>query len=102
MKETGLNRCLIFAHIFSKQHCGFRKGFNMQQCLLMLLEKSKNKVDKAKILGALLTDLSKAFNCLNHELLIVKLSRYGFTLPAFKLIYNYLSYRKMGTSKLIK
>ena len=46
------------------------------------------------MLGALLTDLSKAFDCLNHELLIAKLNAYGFTLPALKLIHNYLSNRK--------
>ena len=44
--------------------------------------------------GALLTDLSKAFDCLNHELLIAKLNAYGFTLPVLKLIHNYLSNRK--------
>ena len=44
--------------------------------------------------GALLTDLSKAFDYLNHELLIAKLNAYGFTLPALKLIHNYLSNRK--------
>ena len=44
--------------------------------------------------GALLTDLSKAFDRLNHELLIAKLNAYGFTLPALKLIHNYLSSRK--------
>ena len=44
--------------------------------------------------GALLTNLSKAFECLNHERLTVKLNAYGFTLPALKLIHNYLSNRK--------
>ena len=44
--------------------------------------------------GVLLTDLSKVFDCLNHELLIAKLNAYGFTLPALKLIHNYLSNRK--------
>ena len=46
------------------------------------------------MIGALLTHLSKAFDCLNHELLILKLNAYSFTLPAFKLIHNYLSNRK--------
>ena len=44
--------------------------------------------------GALFTNLSKAFECLNHERLTVKLNAYGFTLPALKLIHNYLSNRK--------
>ena len=46
------------------------------------------------MIGALLTHLSKAFDCLNHELLILKLNAYSFTLPAFKCIHNYLSNRK--------
>ena len=58
------------------------------------MEKWKNAVDKGKIFGALLTDLSKALACLNHELLIAKLNAYAFILPALKLIHNYLSNRK--------
>ena len=58
------------------------------------MEKRKNPVDKGKVFGTLLTDLSKAFHCLDHELLIAKLNACGFTLPALKLIQNYLSDRK--------
>ena len=46
----------------------------------------------SKIFGALLADLSKAFDCLNHELLIAKLKAYGFSLTALKLVHNYLSF----------
>ena len=41
-----------------------------------------------------MTDLSKAFDCLSHELLIAKLEAYGFDEKSLKLIYNYLSNRK--------
>ena len=44
--------------------------------------------------GALLTDLSKAFKCLDHELLIAKLNTYGFSLTVLKLVHNYLSNKK--------
>ena len=44
--------------------------------------------------GDLLTDLSKAFDCLDHELLIAKVNAYGFTLPTLNLIQHYLSNRK--------
>ena len=49
------------------------------------------------MLGALLRDLSKAFDCLGHELLIAKLNVYGFSLTALKLVNNCLSYRKQRT-----
>ena len=64
---------------------------------LNFLEKWKNSADKGKVLGALFTDLSKAFNCLDHELLTAKLNTYGFTLPALRLIHDYLSNRKQRT-----
>ena len=58
------------------------------------MKKWKNVVDQGKMFGALLIDLSKAFDCLNHKLLIAKLNAYSFTLPVLKLIHNYLSNRK--------
>ena len=87
----------FFENIFSKYQCGFRKGFSTQQCLLAMLEKWKRSVDNSKMFGALLTDLSKAFDCLDHELVIAKLNAYGFSLTALKLVHNYLSNRKQRT-----
>ena len=49
------------------------------------IERWKGAVDDKKVFGALLTDLSKAFDCLSHELIIAKLNAYGFRLPALKL-----------------
>ena len=50
-----------------------------------------------KVQGAILTDLSTAFNCLNHDLLIAKLYAYGFDKSALNFIYNYLKERKQRT-----
>ena len=50
-----------------------------------------------RLLVRYLTNLSKAFDCLDHELLIAKLNAYGFGLPALRLINNYLSHRKQRT-----
>ena len=54
-------------------------------------------VNGSKAFGTLLTDLSKAFDCLDHELLIAKLNVYGFSLPALRLINDYLSNRRQRT-----
>ena len=59
-----------------------------------MLEQWKKALDKKKIVGAISTDLSKAFDCLNHELLIAKLDAYGFENNALNFIYNYLLKRK--------
>ena len=81
----------------SKYQCGFRKGFNVQHCLLAMLEKWKKAVDTKNVFGALLTDLSKAFDCFSRDLIIAKLNAYGFRLPALNLIQNYLANRKQRT-----
>ena len=92
LKNACLNACL---NIFSKYQCGFRKFFSIQQCLLAILEKCKRSVDNSKIFGALLTDISKAIDCLDHELLIAKPKAYRFNLTALlKLVHDYLSNRK--------
>ena len=83
--------------LLSKFQCGFRKGYGAQDCLLTKLEYGKSEVAKGKVFGALLTDLSKAFDSLSHELIIAKLNAYGFSLPALKLVQNYLSKRQQRT-----
>ena len=62
-----------------------------------MLEKWKWAVDNKGNFGAILTDLSKAFECLPHDLLLAKLNAYGFSLPALRLVQNYLSNRKQRT-----
>ena len=87
----------FFDNFPSEKQCGFRKGCSTQYCLVNLLEKWKSSIDKGKTFGALLTDLSKAFDCHDHELLTAKLNAYGFDLPALRLIHDYLTNRKQRT-----
>ena len=87
---------LFFNSLLSKYQCGFRRGYNAQHCLKILIEKWKKSVDNGGAFGALLIDLSKAFNCLSHELLIAKLDVYGFDKCSSKLIHSYLSNRKQS------
>ena len=52
--------------------------------------KYKKNVDN----GALLADLSKAFDCITQDFIIAKLEAYGFHIDILKLIHDKLSYRK--------
>ena len=88
---------IYFENILSKFQCGFRKGFSTQHCLLLMIEKWKEAVDKDQSFGALLTDLSKAFGCLSYDLLIAKLHSYGISLASLKLLTDYLTNRKQRT-----
>ena len=83
-----------FSPKLSKFQCGFRSGYSTQYCLLLLLEKWKKSIGSRGSAGILFTDLSKAFDCLSHALLIAKLAAYGFHYDALKLVYSYLSLRK--------
>ena len=62
-----------------------------------MLKKWKRFVNSGETFGALLTDLSKAFDCLDHEFLIAKVNSHGCSLPALRLIHGYLSHRKQRT-----
>ena len=59
-----------------------------------MTKKWKKSVDNGGAFGVLLTDLSKVFDYLHHELLIAKLHAYGFDKSSFKLTHSYLSNRK--------
>ena len=71
----------------------FTKNMNSQNCLLFMVEKWRKSLDKNGACGILLTDLSKAFDCLNHQLLLAKLHAYGFDHLSLKVIQSYLSDR---------
>ena len=59
-----------------------------------MIEKWRKPLNEGGAFGALLTDLSKAFDCLSHELLIAKLHAYGVDIPSLKLLRSYLTKRK--------
>ena len=59
-----------------------------------MLEKLKLSMDNKGFAGGVLMDLSKAFDTINHQLLLAKLHAYGFSQQALAIICSYLSNRK--------
>ena len=72
---------------------GYRKGYNTQYALITLLEKWKMTLDKGGYEGSVIMDLSKAFDTINHELLLAKLHAYGFDRQSLLLMKTYLENR---------
>ena len=98
MRGLCASKCLnIFSHSFQNFCSVLGKVFIAQQCLLSMLEKWKSAVDSQKRFGALLTDFSKAFDCLSHDLLNEKLNAYGFSIDSLRLVQDYLTNRKQRT-----
>ena len=73
--------------------CGYRKCFSTQNALLTLIERWKLCLDKEGFAGVLLMDLSKAFETINHKLLITKLRAYGFSTDALEVLLSSLQDR---------
>ena len=74
----------------------YRKLHSSQHILICLIEEWKTQLDKHKIVGAVLLDLSKAFDCIPLDLLIAKLDAYGFDKETLSLTYSYLKNRKQS------
>ena len=98
----------IFEQVLKKQLCGhfdeclsifiaaYRKQYSTQHVLLRLIEEWKENLDNDLFVGAILMDLSKAFDCIPHDLLIAKLAAYGFEKHSLELIYSYLTNHKQA------
>ena len=72
---------------------GYTKGFSTQLALLSSIEKWKKVLDIKSFGGAVLMDLFKAFDTINHDFLTAKLLAYIFDKSSLKLLFSYLNNR---------
>ena len=77
--------------------CGFLKAHSTQPALFELLQAWQKELDNRGFIGTILMDLSKAYDCLPHDLLIAKLGVYGLDRSSLKLLMDYLDSRKQRT-----
>ena len=83
--------------ILSKHQCGFQQGHSTQYSLILTVKKLKKRLNNSGVGRLLLTDLSKAFNFLRQDVLMVKLAAYGFDQPSLCFIFSYLSGKPQRT-----
>ena len=94
-----LERCMetqlqdFLARIYNPATAAFRRGYSCQQVLLRFCDTWRRAVEERDVVGAVLLDLSKAFDCLPFSLIIAKLKAYGMDANAVELIANYLTNR---------
>ena len=96
--ERFIHDCLSsYAESFlSKFISAYRKSYSSNHVLLRLIENWKKFLDNKNFVGTVLMDLSKAFDCVPHDLLVAKLHAYGLSKDGVTFIYSYLKRRKQG------
>ena len=72
----------------------YRKGYSTNHVLIRLITNWKTTLDKNLFTGAVLMDLSKAFDCISHDLLIAKPDAYGLSFDTVTFLNSYLKDRK--------
>ena len=78
----------------NKLLCRFRKAHSTQHDLFKLLQQCQKELDNSGLVGTILMDLSKAYGCLPHDLIIAKLEAYGLSKSSLSLLRDYLTSRK--------
>ena len=77
----------------SKKLGAYRKGHGCSQVLTLAVNSWKWALDKNEYVGALLMDLSKAFDSIPHDLLLCKMNAYGFSQNSCEFMLSYLFQR---------
>ena len=89
-----LNNFIKNKKILNDNQFGFREGHNTSDAVYKLLNKAYNALNNKKYFGVVSLDLKKAFDTVDHSILLTKLSYYGFRGKILDILTSYLSNRK--------
>ena len=84
--------------LFSEHQFGFRKGYNTELAVIDIYEKLLHNLDNRLSTCAIFLDLAKAFDSVNHTILIRKLNKYGVRGNALKILTSYMNNRSQFVS----
>ena len=73
---------------------GFRPGHSTQDALVSMVEEWRESMDEDKLVGSVFIDLSKAFDMVDHSILLLKMERYGVMEKELSCLRGYLSDRR--------
>jgi hypothetical protein len=88
-----LNKHIISNKILANEQHGFRNNTSTETAIYQLTNKILTALDNKEWVGGIFCVLPKAFDCVDHEILLGKLKFYGITGTASKLIESYLTNR---------
>ena len=88
-----MNSFLLNQKILHTSQFGFRKDMSTEDAVSLIYNQFTKNLDQKKLICAIFLDIKKAFDSVNHKILLTKLYRYGFRSNAFDLIASFLSNR---------
>ena len=80
-------------YTLNRMQFGFRKNNSTETAVCFFLENIKSKLDAGGVIGAVFINLRKAFDTINHQILLTKLSRFNFSPSTLNWIESYISAR---------
>ena len=88
-----IEQYLVEKNLLYQLQSGFRRGFSTESCLIHLSDFIRFEMDKGHMVGMLLLDLQKAFDSVNHDILLMKLQSIGINTDIVNWFQSYLSGR---------